>query len=287
MSDEVIPDSPVVDAALAALASGDRDELEWRLSRVGSMQIPRTEYLDRWAIADTLRGCKASEVRREAFRGYSLYGFEWDCGDQTYVGRLVPEKSGSSVAIVDLFRKDGKYGDLVLRRPPTIPAIISPPPSLSAEEQAREEAREAREMQGKLAVAETFAAAFAAGDLPGFQGRHTSYTDIDYGFLDPFADQLYVDKVWRVEGQKAEADTALAEIIAFTREQFGTPSSWSCEGAAPYVECEWRFADTGAKLRNHMLIVRPGSDDWGMKIFWFRYETAEKLAAAKRRSETP
>ena len=282
-----VPDDPIVDRTIAAMAANDRAELEWLVSQVGSIQFPRQHFQDRGEVFAALSGCKAKPKGRMTAADYRLYQFEWKCPDGRFVGRLVPDKGGHSVAIVDIFPKAEFEANA--KRIPTImfpPQPIRMPPvrPLSAEAQAAKDAQERELMERRTALATQFAEGFATGDLSAFAGRHVAWDRILFGFEDPFLDQPFVEKVWVVGAQRSDADTILAEAGAMVRDRFGPPRAWECVGAAPYVDCTWSFDDPHAGVTAHMLMIRPGEYDWGYKIFRFEYWTAEKLAEAERRA---
>ncbi len=283
------PDNAVVTATIKALAAGDVGEAEWLVSHVGSLQFPSIALADRADALKALAGCKATEQSRGQAGPYAYYVFEWKCPGRTFIGKLVPEEGNLTVALADFLRA-AEYKERSARFPSVIlaPAPGPPPTRLlprSPESQARENQRRAAEMAGKKELAGQFAQAMADGDISAFRTRHATYARIRYGFVDPFSGREYVDRMWQSGGDVAEAGQAMADAVAHVRSQFGQPVSWSCEDAFPSVECTWRYSEPGTRLTAQIHVFGKNEPNWGINIFQFRYETAGKVAEARRRRD--
>jgi hypothetical protein len=291
MASDIPPEHVVVSETNAAIRAKDTKGLEWLVSRVGTMQFSKAELTQKADALKALSGCKAKEKKRDAFGPLTYYEFEWKCARQSYVGKLVPDKGGRSVALIDFLTKT-EY-EVILKRfpslidvPPPIFTSIGPPPFTPEETEAQKAKRKA-EMAKKVDYAGQFAKSFAENDMTPFAERHSTYSTITYGFFNPFLDQEFIDHIWKIEYDVPDAGKTLAEVVAYTHARLGKPTSWTCDDADPYVECTWHYEDPATKLKSQILVFYPGARDWGIKLFWLRYETAEKLQEAKRRASLP
>ncbi|MEM6476714.1 MAG: hypothetical protein AAF687_11155 [Pseudomonadota bacterium] len=284
---EELPDNPVVSDTITALEASDTEELEWLVSHVGNMQFFGQKFFERSDIFAVLSGCDAKERERQSVYGYVFFVYDWKCKGSRYAGKLVPHVSGKSVAFVDFYTK-ADYDALEEKIPTTMipPAPVAPPRQIrrSPAEQAEWEAEKARLNAIKLGYAKGFAQAVAEGDVSAFKMRHATYSRITFGFLKPFLDQDFVDKNWTFGDDKAEAGAALESAVEHIQTTLGRPTSWNCETKGAYVECTFGFADGSTSLTTSILVFRPEEENWGIKVFWFRYQTDEKLAEAKRRA---
>lgn len=283
-----VPDSPLVSATIKALTTGNLAELDWLVADSDSLQFPRAATPDRAEAFRLLKGCKARELKRVSLGPFDYYEFEWKCRAQTYVGKLIPVPGGKAVALVDLVTRT-QYAALSRATPrvlmPPMPVRTSAPlRQPSAAELAERDRQLAIEMAGKKERAEEFAQAVAKGDLSAFQTRFATARQITYGFTDPYSKVEYTDRTWRLGDTREEAGRTMSAVVAHTRSQLGQPVSSACHDAYPYVECTWRYRDPGTLLKARIHIVRKESADWGLIVFEFRYETAAKLQAAKRRA---
>lgn len=95
------PDDAAVPATIAALAAGDVAEAEWLITQVGSLQFPGLALPDRKAALRMLAGCKAKEQSRGPAAEYPYVVFSWKCRGETYIGKLIPEEGGRTVALAD------------------------------------------------------------------------------------------------------------------------------------------------------------------------------------------
>ncbi len=279
-----VPDSPVVKDTIAALQSGDMDELDWMVSHVGSLQFYVREFSERSQVFHALSGCKAKEIERKIIQEYKTYTYQWACDKEKYRGRLVLEKAGKSVAFVDIFPKaqfkqlERKYSSISIPPPPIGP--------LSNDGKASLAKLYAKDKDARLKLANTFAEGLIARDLSALALGHGAYTAIPYGFYNPFLDQLFVDKMFDLGKTRAEADIALADAVDFIHSQHGVPTKYSCsaEVGEPIARCTWTFEGGSTRLNAKMYIRDPESYDRGYKIYWFRYDTDEKLIEAEKRA---
>lgn len=288
MTENRVPDHAAVSATIAALKAGNVAELEWLVAESSVLQFPRVDPLDRTDAIKTLSRCQPQERSRVALGPFDYYEFEWKCRKQTYVGKLIPERSGKAVALIDLVTKP-RHGMLSRSMPrvfmPPLPiTTTSTPRQLSTAEQAEQERRRANEMAGKKERAELFAQAVASGDMSNFRTRHATVATITYGFFDPYSKQDYVDKAWRTGDTLDSAGKALSAAVAYGRSRLGQPVNWACQDVYPYVECTWRYRDPGTRLKAKIHVFRQEAPNWGIIVFEFRYETAAKMQGAKRRA---
>ncbi len=282
------PDDVAVSATIAALKAGDATQLEWLVSHIGTLQFYTMKPADRAEAFKLLSGCKAREQSRGLAGPFAWYEYAWKCRKQTFIGKLVPDKRGKNVALVDFLPKAEHKEWLrrmpVIALPPTpIRSLAIPPPETEATK-AEEEQRRRAEMAGKKELAGLFAQAVTGGDMTAFLTRHATEATITYGFFDPYSEQDYVDRSWHTGETLEDAGQALSDAVAHAQSQLGKPESWACEDAYPYVECTWRYGDPGKRLNARIHVFRKESDNWGVIIFKFRYETAAMLGEARRRA---
>jgi len=281
------PDDSAVIATIAALEAGDVAEAEWLVTQVGGLQFPGIAIPDRKAALRTLAGCKAKEQSRGTAAEYTYVVFNWQCRGETYTAKMIPEDGGRTVALAD-FLTEAEYTQSAQRfprLPPPPPTRIPPPPmAVTPEAKARQAARDAAEMAGKKELAGRFAEAVMRGDLSDFALRHPTYATTTYGFTDPVTKRDYIDRVWRGEGDLAEAGKQVAEAVVHARSELGAPTGWACEDVFPYVECSWSFDDPGTRLTAKLHVFRKDEPNWGISVFSLRYETAAKLAEAEKRA---
>lgn len=283
----ITPDNAVVSETIAALQAGDIKELEWLVSRVGVLQFMGTKLTQKADALKTLSGCKAKERARTTLQEFTYFEFEWKCAKNAFVGKLVLDQGRKSVALVDVLTK-AEHKEFSRRFPyvmlPPIRIVSSTSPLQTPQADRVKGERRKAEMARMVDLAGMFAKAVAEGDMSVFSMRHSTASSITYGFFNPYLNEEFVDRIWIIQDGVAEAGKALADAVAYSRNQLGKPVSWACEAADPYVECTWRFENPSTSLKSSILVFRHDSNDWGIKVFWLRYETAEKLQEAKRRA---
>nr|WP_137678311.1 hypothetical protein [Parerythrobacter lutipelagi] len=274
-----IPDHAVVTSAVSALEQGDVEEAGWLISQVETIGVPDKAFATPKLAIAALFGCPAKEVKRTGLGSFPMFHYEWSCANETYVGMVVPDEKGKSVALVDLVPKSVAEAEAkVMRAPPMVPPMnMARRTPMTPEEIEAAKQRRAQEDARRLARATQLAQAVTDGRGDEIAERVSPSARILYAFRNPFLSQNFVE----MDGQGAQA---FIDQVAYAHEEMGKPKAGSCEKGGYSVLCTWEFPAVGKKLIAFIGVGGAEGDDWKIYSVTFNYATAEKLLEAQQRA---
>ena len=270
----LIPDHPMVDAAVENLEKGDTSALRDVFTAVHSLAMDgqmavRTPN----AAIDLLSGCKATELPRTGNPDFAFYNFEWTCADGDYFAAIAPDDKGRTLSFVDVSAL-AAYREQRARpiRPPRAPPIVRVAPRGTAEAEAAQQKRDAFRLRRANAVG----AALVDGEDEALADRTARDALVAYSFFNPVLSEEFVE----MEGDGPEA---MAEQLAHLRDTMGKPVSYDCLTPGPITSCTWKFAKPG-NVVNALFSVDDDADnaDWQINFMRFRYLTTERREQAER-----
>lgn len=272
-----LDDHAAVNATILALQNGDAEEYGWLVSQVETLRFIEKPFATPGEAFNGLSGCEPRETGRKSFHMISTYSFEWECEGTTWVGSIMPDENGKSVALVDLLPK--AKAEAIIDRP--IPAIPPPAPiirgPMTEAERALQEARRTNFRTRQITRATAMATALSEGNVSHVLPTISSDARISYSFHNPFLSQPFVER-------RGTGGDAFADQVRHIYAKLGQPESASCDGESYPIICRWSYPAAGQTL--FAFITVNGAEEVERPIFSvdFRYATIDKLKEARERA---